>query len=1591
MPSAQKARTGKRRMTKAPSGVRWNRTTRTRRPGTSFRSRCRRPCRGARKKHGTTPGSRTGSTLRPTPARRRSGRAGAAGEVLEEGAGRIEQLSRGVRLRGGRDRDGEGGGRGGAAPGGGCPSALSVAAATRRRSRRARGTRPLCRLRLRRRPDRRDELHVRREAEPPRRRLDVLREQEGIERRRLAEGEDEPSRARLERADGERAQADLHRHDLEERLELLGWLAAAVHDLGANLLQLLVAPGLGEPLVEEEPLVDVGHVGIGDERGDGELHVRVHLLARRLAPELPHRLVEELRVELEADRLDLAGLVLAEEVPRPADLEIVARDLEARAELAEALQHLEPLLGILRHWPPRRNEQVRIGSLPRAADAAADLVQLGEPEAVGAVHDDGVRAGDVEAALDDRGREEDVELLVHEPRHHLLELPLRQLAVGDADAGAGHHVGEELLHRRDGADPVVDEEDLSAAPELVLDRLAHRGGVELHDEGADGAPVLRRRGDDGEVAHPREAHVQRARDRGRGEGEDVDELAELLQPLLVRDAEALLLVHHDEPEIREGDVGGEEPVRADEDVHLPGGRLLQHPAHLVGGLHARDRLDADRVALEPLAEAPLVLRREDGGRDEDRHLLLREHGEHGGAHRHLGLPVADVAADEPVHRGGGGRARPLLLHVAEHVLDGLRLIGRLLPGELRLELAEELVRRAEARPRVGRARRVDVEQLRRHLEELLLHPRLAEGERLAAEAVEPDRLRRSAGELLHLPELRDRQVEPVRAVIGEDEEVALHPADLHLGEAEIARDAVLDVDDEVSLVELAEGRREGVLLAGLARPLPDAPPEDLLVRDEREPGVPVDEAARDLAGDEVGVDRGVVQPRRRERPRVGPRVLAAVLEEAAEPVRGGRRPARHHGGEPASAPLLEPSRERRERALLAMGPLDLGAQPGGLHEGEADRLGGAEPDVMARDRRPRREAGEDLGGGEEVGLGWQRELLAAQGRLVLAGELRVEVLERLLDARGVVHVRDGARRQVIEERGEPARMKAGEERLHAEERRPLIDLLERLAHPRGGPVHPLRRVADHRLRRLLPLGREERLARGAEQDLRHVALAPLGLRLEAAAALHLVAEELEPHGRRVGGAPQIHDAAAHREGSGILDERHAREAEQHELFGERLARDLHAGAEQVRAGLEDPPRQLAAGEPPRRDHDDRAPLRRKVEAGEGGEPLELDAAVGGEIVVREDRVGGNAQHCVGADEEGGVARELIRVVLVGRHRNDRARPPLAGREELREEPAARGADEPRHVGAAARGDGAADARPGGGGGGLGGGGHRSAPRGGGAVIALGAETGAGLERPSPRPRRRGRPGPLGDPTFGGAPAPILAAPGAHPQSRIRRRAPPARAPSLIVRGVVATLDAAKGPGDRPLRSSIPQRRSAMALALLLAACGGAEQRLVARGDGVPVLETLATRGGTGAERLRAGDLAVARALFEADLAQDPDRLSALNDLAVSYVLDGHGDAARRLLDEVVASGDPLAQQAALVNLGELYAAEGYVSAAQAYLETARSLEPSRPEPLYALALLADGRGDLAAARSTVREALRRDDGGAARAALAYVYPEERVH
>ena len=150
-------------------------------------------------------------------------------------------------------------------------------------------------------------------------------------------------------------------------------------------------------------------------------------------------------------------------------------------------------------------EQVRIGPPRRPPDPAPQLVQLGQPERVGAVDDDRVGVRDVEARLDDRRAHEDVGLARREGEHHLLELALGHLAVADDDARLGQQPAQLLGLRLDRLDPVVDEEHLAAAVELAQDRVAHEARRRLRDARLDRQPVLRRRLDDAHVADRRRA------------------------------------------------------------------------------------------------------------------------------------------------------------------------------------------------------------------------------------------------------------------------------------------------------------------------------------------------------------------------------------------------------------------------------------------------------------------------------------------------------------------------------------------------------------------------------------------------------------------------------------------------------------------------------------------------------------------------------------------------------------------------------------------------------------------------------------------------------------------------------------------------------------------------------------------------------------------------------------------------------------------------------------------------------------------------------------------------------------------------------
>ena len=115
-------------------------------------------------------------------------------------------------------------------------------------------------------------------------------------------------------------------------------------------------------------------------------------------------------------------------------------------------------------------------------------------------------------------------------------------------------------------DARADIEALAAAILLAQQRLADGDGVERRDEGAHGQAIDRRRGDQAHVAHAGQRQLQGARDRRRGQRQHMDVGAQLLQPLLVGDAEMLLLVDDQQAEILELDALGQQRMRADDDV-----------------------------------------------------------------------------------------------------------------------------------------------------------------------------------------------------------------------------------------------------------------------------------------------------------------------------------------------------------------------------------------------------------------------------------------------------------------------------------------------------------------------------------------------------------------------------------------------------------------------------------------------------------------------------------------------------------------------------------------------------------------------------------------------------------------------------------------------------------------------------------------------------------------------------------------------------------------------------------------------------------------------------------------------------------------
>src|ERR1017187_9445433 len=218
-------------------------------------------------------------------------------------------------------------------------------------------------------------------------------------------------------------------------------------------------------------------------------------------------------------------------------------------------------------------QEVGVGLVFVAAHPAAELIEIAQAKAVGAVYDDGVGIGDVQAAFDEGGGEQDIGAAVDEGGHDFLQAAGFHPAVADGDAGMGQERAQAESHGLDVQNAVVQIKNLAAAVKFALDGVAHGALVVGGDDGLDGQTVLGRSFNGAHVARAGQSEVEGAGDGGGGQGQDIHGDAELFESFLVQDAKTLLFINDDQTQTLEGSVALQKAVGADADVPRAGGEL----------------------------------------------------------------------------------------------------------------------------------------------------------------------------------------------------------------------------------------------------------------------------------------------------------------------------------------------------------------------------------------------------------------------------------------------------------------------------------------------------------------------------------------------------------------------------------------------------------------------------------------------------------------------------------------------------------------------------------------------------------------------------------------------------------------------------------------------------------------------------------------------------------------------------------------------------------------------------------------------------------------------------------------------------------
>ena len=370
-----------------------------------------------------------------------------------------------------------------------------------------------------------------------------------------------------------------------------------------------------------------------------------------------------------------AALSGAEQVAFAAQPQILLGD--AKTVLAVA-QNGEARLG---GFPQRRLVQKQAGRMPRpAADAAAQLMQLRQPETFRVLDDHDGCFRHVDADFDHRGGDQELcltggkalhrSVLVgafHPPVHQIDACPEGFAQLGKTRLGGSEIDLFRLVDQR--ADPI----DALAFVERAADRRLDLGDPrQRNGAGVDGLAAGRLLAQFGHVHVAEISEHQRARNRRRGKHQHVHRVALLRQRQPLVHAEAVLFVDDGQGEIVERHLVLKQRMGAEQQVDVAEREPVEDFRARAAALAPGEDGDVEACGLGQRRDGGEMLAGEQLGRRHERRLPAGLDHRRRGEQRHHRLAGADIALQQPQHALGQSEivddvVERLLLRMGERI------------------------------------------------------------------------------------------------------------------------------------------------------------------------------------------------------------------------------------------------------------------------------------------------------------------------------------------------------------------------------------------------------------------------------------------------------------------------------------------------------------------------------------------------------------------------------------------------------------------------------------------------------------------------------------------------------------------------------------------------------------------------------------------------------------------------------------------------------------------------------------------------------------------------------------------------------------